>query len=437
MIPKYTIVGGNKLKGEIILAGAKNVSTKVIIASLLADSKSVFENMPRISDVETTLFICKSLGVKYKWLDKNVLEVDPSHIKSYKIPVEYSGLNRMPILFFGPLLYRFGKAEVPTIGGCSIGARPVDLHESAYKDLGAEIEYSNHYYRIKSPKGLKGTIIKLNYPSVGATENILLGSVLAKGTTVIQNAAIEPEVEELALFLQSMGAMIYQDVNRTWIIKGVQQLHGANYKIMFDRNEFVSFACLAMANRGDILIKGVEQRYVMTFLNAARKIGANFTIYNDAIRFHNNENVKFKSIAVETDVHPGFMTDWQQPFCVVLTQANGTSIIHETVYENRLGYTDALNKMGANIQLFPECLGSKPCRFVNKDYLHSALITGPTALSGAKIEVPDLRAGFSYVIAAVIAKGKSELIGVEKIQRGYEDLKDRLQNIGAIIDETK
>ena len=206
---------------------------------------------------------------------------------------------------------------------------------------------------------------------------------------------------------------------------------------MFDRNEFVSFACLAMANRGDILIKGVEQRYVMTFLNAARKIGANFTIYNDAIRFYNNENIQFKPIAVETDVHPGFMTDWQQPFCVVLTQAKGTSIIHETVYENRLGYVDALNRMGANIQLFSECLGSKSCRFVNKDYLHSALITGPTPLNGARIEIPDLRAGFSYVIAALIAKGKSELIGVEKIQRGYENLKDRLKNLGATMDETK
>ncbi len=430
----YHITGGKKLQGEIVLAGAKNISTKVIIAALLAEGKSVFENMPRISDVDLTLFICESLGVKYTWLGQNTLEIDPSNMNSYKIPVEYSGSNRMPILFLGPLLHKFKQAEIPTVGGCSIGSRPVDFHESAFRDLGAEVEYKNHYYYAKAPKGLKGTIIKLNYPSVGATENILFGSVLAVGTTVIQNAAIEPEVEELALFLQSMGAMIYQDVNRTWVIKGVEKLQGAHFKIMFDRNEFASFASLAIANRGDIMLKGVEQRYVMSFLNVARKIGANFTIYNDGIRFHDNDDLKLKPTVIETEVHPGFMTDWQQPFSLVLTQAEGTSIIHETVYENRMGYTSALIKMGANIQLFSECLGNKDCRFVNKDYLHSALITGPTFLKGATIEVPDLRAGFSYVIAALIAEGESELIGVDKIERGYENLKERLRKLGAKIE---
>jgi len=430
MTQSYRIVGGKTLKGEITLAGAKNAATKVIIASLLADSKSVLENIPQIGDVEVTLEICRSLGVKYKWLEKNILEIDPTTLKTYKVPLEDSGKNRVPILFFGPLLHKFGQAEVPTLGGCKIGERPVNFHLDAYKQLGAEIELNDCNYAVKG-KGLKGTTIQLNYPSVGTTENILLGASLATGTTVVQNAAIEPEIEDLALFLQAMGAVIYQDVNRTWIIEGVKHLHGAHFKIMNDRIEAASFASLAIANKGDIFIRGAEQRYLITFLNWVKKIGGKFEILNDGIRFF--DSTKLKGVALETDVHPGFMTDWQQPFTIVLTQAEGVSIIHETVYENRFGYTDALNKMGAKIYLFRECLGSRSCRFSHKDFFHSAIIVGPTPLKGAKIQVPDLRAGFSYLIAALIAEGQSELTGIETIERGYEGLKERLINLGAEI----
>jgi UDP-N-acetylglucosamine 1-carboxyvinyltransferase len=430
MAKSYKIIGGHKLEGEITLAGAKNAATKVIIASLLADSKSVLENIPQIGDVEVTLEICRSLGVKYRWLDKNILEIDPTTLKTYKVPLEDSGKNRVPILFFGPLLHKFGQAEVPTLGGCKIGERPVNFHLDAYKQLGAEIELNDCSYAVKS-KGLKGTTIQLNYPSVGTTENILLGASLATGTTVVQNAAIEPEIEDLALFLQAMGAVIYQDVNRTWIIEGVKHLHGAHFKIMNDRIEAASFASLAIANKSDIFIRGAEQRYLITFLNWVKKIGGKFEILNDGIRFF--DSTQLKGVALETDVHPGFMTDWQQPFTIVLTQAEGVSIIHETVYENRFGYADALNKMGARIYLFKECLGSRPCRFSHKDFLHSTIIVGPTPLKGAKIQVPDLRAGFSYLIAALIAEGESELTGIETIERGYEGLKERLSNLGADI----
>lgn len=430
MTKSYKIIGGKTLKGEITLAGAKNAATKVIIASLLADSKSVLENIPQIGDVEVTLGICRSLGVRYQWLEKNILEIDPTTLKTYKVPLEDSGKNRVPILFFGPLLHKFGQAEVPTLGGCKIGERPVNFHLDAYKQLGAEIELNDCNYVVKN-KGLKGTSLQLDYPSVGTTENILLGASLATGTTVIKNAAIEPEIEDLALFLQAMGAVIYQDVNRTWIIEGVKHLHGAHFKIMNDRIETASFASLAIANKGNIFIHGAEQRYLITFLNWVKKIGGKFEILNDGIRFF--DSTKLKGVALETDVHPGFMTDWQQPFTIVLTQAEGVSIIHETVYENRFGYTDALNKMGAKIHLFKECLGSRPCRFSHKDFLHSAIIVGPTPLKGAKIQVPDLRAGFSYLIAALIAEGESELTGIETIERGYEGLKERLINLGADI----
>ncbi len=426
----YKIIGGKTLKGEITLAGAKNAATKIIIASLLADSKSTLENIPQIGDVEVTLDIIKSLGATFQWLNHNTLEIDPTTLKNYSVPLEDSGKNRMPILFFGPLLHKFGKAEVPVLGGCKIGSRPVNYHIDAYTKLGAEIEYHDHNYTV-STKGLQGTTIVLDYPSVGTTENILLGACLAQGTTVIQNAAIEPEIEDLVRYLQAMGAIIYQDVNRTWVIDGVKKLHGSHYRIINDRNEAASFASLAIANQGDILIKGAEQKDLVTFLNWVQKVGGHFEILDKGIRFF--DSAKLKGVALETDVHPGFMTDWQQPFTIVLTQAEGVSIIHETVYENRFGYTEALNKMGAKIYLFKECLGSKPCRFAHKDFLHSAIIVGPTPLKGAKIQVPDLRAGFSYLIAALIAEGESELSGIEIIERGYENLKERLINLGANI----
>lgn len=430
MEKKYKIIGGKKLRGKITLSGAKNVATKVIIASLLAETKSVLENIPRIGDVETTLDICQSLGAEYKWLDKNILEINPVSLKKFKVDLAYSGTNRVPILFLGPLLHKFKRAEIPILGGCQIGHRPIDFHIEGYNRLGAEIEYRDNLYFAKADK-LKGTVIKLKYPSVGATENILMGASLAEGTTVIQNAAIEPEIEELALFLQSMGAVIYQDVNRTWIIEGVKRLRGVDFRIMNDRIEAASFSSLALASGGDIFIHGAEQENLATFLNWVVKIGGSFKIEKNGIYFSNTS--KLKAVTLETDVHPGFMTDWQPPFCIVLTQAEGISIIHETVYENRLGYTEALKKMGAKIQVFSQCLGAKPCRFTYRDFPHSAVVIGPTPLKGQKLEIPDLRAGFSYLIATLIAQGESELTGIEKIERGYESLKERLSNLGAII----
>ena len=427
----YKIKGGKKLEGEIELAGAKNVATKVIIASLLSKEKSILENIPEIGDVEITLKMCESLGAKYKWLDKNVLEIEPS-LKDYKVPFEYSGKNRVPILFFGPLLHRFKKAEIPIVGGCQIGQRPVDFHINGYQFLGAKIVYQDNVYFASCDK-LKGATIELQYPSVGATENLILGAVLAEGTTVIKNAAIEPEIEDLVLFLQSMGAIIYQDVNRTWIVEGKKELKGTTFRIMNDRIEAASFASLAIANKGNIFIKGIDPKVISTFLNYVRKIGADFKLFKNGIRFYNS--FPLKGVAVETDVHPGFMTDWQPPFSIVLTQAEGVSIVHETVYENRFGYVSALNKMGAKIYLFTNCLGSKSCRFCYHDFPHSAIIVGPTILKGKELEVPDLRAGFSYLIASLIAVGESTVRGIEKIERGYERIKERLKNIGAEIEE--
>jgi len=429
----YKITGGKPLKGEVQISGAKNSATKIIIASLLSGGTCVLKNIPRIRDVEITLEMCASLGARYQWLSEETVEIDSSCLTDFKIPLEYRDKLRVPILFFGPLLHRFKQAQIPSPGGCQIGKRPVDFHIDGLRALGAEIEYAEKFYTAKAEK-LKGAIINLPYPSVGATENILMSASLAEGRTVILNAAIEPEIEDLAIFLQAMGAIIYQDVNRTWVIEGVKELRPANYSVMNDRIEAASFGIAAIVTEGDVKVKGANQADMLTFLNWLRKAGGDFEILEDGIRFYGQKS-NLKAVALETDVHPGFMTDWQPPFVLMLTQAQGISVIHETVYEDRLSYTKELNQMGAKIQLYKECLGSRPCRFLNRDYYHSAVILGPSPLRAAQLEIPDLRAGFSYVLAALAAEGQSILKNVEIIERGYSHIKEKLINLGAAIEE--
>lgn len=427
----YKIRGGVSLKGEVQISGAKNAATKEIVASLLSSGICVLKNVPKIGDVETTIKICESLGVKFSWQDDSTLKIDSSNLKTHKVGERYSGKNRIPILLFGPLLHRFGKAEVPVLGGCEIGARPVGFHIEGLEKLGAKIECGKDTY-IATAKKLHGAIIELPFPSVGATENLLIASSLAFGTTVIKNAAIEPEVVDLALFLQAMGAIIRLDTDRTWIVEGVEDLRPAEHIVINDRIEAASFAIAAVVTGGDVLVKGADQLHMLTFLNWLRRAGGEFKIEKEGIRFLGKKN-GLKPVALSTGVHPGFMTDWQQPFTILLTQANGVSIVHETVYENRFGYTEALNKMGANIQLFNNCLGEQ-CWFLNKGFPHSAVISGPTPLAARDIEIPDLRAGFSYIVAALLASGESKLYNIEHIERGYSNIKEKFKALGAKIE---
>lgn len=428
----YTITGGKPLRGEVRISGAKNAATKELVASLLADGPVILENVPRIGDVEVTIDMLRELGVKITSAGNRVT-VDASKLKTSQVASAFSRKNRIPILLLGPLLHRFGEATIPALGGCTIGARPIDFHLEALKKMGADIMCDGEQYVAKAKK-LKGTVIELPFPSVGATENVMLAAVKARGTTIIRNAAVEPEIVDLAKLLQSMGAIINLDVNRTWVIEGVDALHGATHRVVPDRIEAASFAAAAVLTGGDVLIRDAQQEDLMSFLNALRRAGAPYEVTSQGIRFHGAK--KLHPIVLETDVHPGFMTDWQQPFVMLLTQADGVSIVHETVYEDRFGYTDALVQMGANIQLHKECLGSKACRFANRDYRHSAIIVGPTPLKAANIMIPDLRAGFSYLIAALIAKGTSKLTGVELIERGYEDIISKLKKLGAKIETT-
>ncbi|MDR3116333.1 MAG: UDP-N-acetylglucosamine 1-carboxyvinyltransferase [Bifidobacteriaceae bacterium] len=436
MTEKLIIKGGKSLQGIIKLRGAKNFVTKAMVAAILGDSASTLYNVPYIKDVETVSRLLELHGcsVEYKKAE-GVLQINPANVLSPKIAdIDILvGSSRIPILFCGPLLHKLGEAFIPNLGGCKIGDRPIDYHLESLRLFGAIIEKAKNGVKITAPDGLKGTKINLPYPSVGATEQVLLTACISDGVTQLSNAAVEPEIIDLINVLQKMGAIISVSTDRVITIEGVKNLRGFRHTSLPDRAEAASWANAALSTGGKVFVEGANQQDMTTFLNVFRKIGGEFDITDSGICFY-HPGGELNSIPIETNVHPGFLTDWMQPLVVCLTQANGLSIIHETVYENRFGFTDALNKMGAKIQLYRECLGSVPCRFRQMNYKHSAAIFGSTHLKGADIEVPDLRAGFSYLIAALAAEGESRVSGVEIIERGYESFFDKLLALGADIE---
>lgn len=425
---QFIIEGGYSLKGKIRLSGTKNAATKMMVASLLTDEEVVLENCPDLGDVQITAELCQTVGSKIK-REGNTLKIHTPKITNHRVK-ELSRKNRIPILALPPLLHRFGRGEVPIVGGCKIGPRPVDFHINSLQKMGAEIGETKSNYKAKVDK-LKGTNIELSYPSVGATENIILAGVLAEGKTIISNAAVEPEIVDLIKMLQKMGAIIEAGTDRKIYIEGVEKLHGATHYILPDRNEAVSFAVMAVATNGDIFIEEAPQENLITFLNTIRRIGGGFEVEKNGIRFFRKGQLK--PVEIETDTHPGFMTDWQQPTVVLLTQANGTSVIHETVYEDRFGYTKELKKMGADITVFTKCLGEKLCRFNERSHPHSAVIKGPTPFKGAEMEIDNLRAGCAHIVAALIAKGESKIRGIEHLDRGYENFEKKLLSLGAKV----
>ena len=299
--------------------------------------------------------------------------------------------------------------------------------------MGAEIIEQQGRYYCTAPRGLHGATIQLPFPSVMATENFLITASLAKGVTVIQNAALEPEIIDLIKLLQKMGSIIEIKVDRRIVVEGVDHLHGASHTLLSDRNEAVSLAIAAYLTNGDVYLQGAQQDTLLTFLNTLSKMGLRFEIDDEGIRFIGDGRPP-PAIALETDVHPGFMTDWQQPFTVLLTQAEGMSVVHETIYEDRFGYTTTLERMGAHIGLYTKCLGEVPCRFREKQFVHSCVVRGPTPLTGTELNIPDIRAGCSYILAALCAGGISQVFGIEHIERGYEDLHLKLNRLGAKIE---
>lgn len=428
---KYIIEGGRRLEGTVTVQSAKNAISKQLVASVLTNEPCILENIPRITEVTAVLDMLGQMGTAYEWMDESTLLVQTPNIENNTVGQEYSGFNRIPILMLGPILHRANEVTVPTVGGDKIGKRPVNFHMMALQQMGVEIEHAEESYTASAGR-IKGTMIELPYPSVMATENIIITATLAEGTTVIKGAAIEPEIIDTILFLQKMGALIRVDTDRQIVIEGVEHLHGARHRPITDRIVVASFAAAAAATNGKISIRNAQQEHMITFLNSFRKVGGGFEVTDDGIAFFRDRD-ELQPIHLETDVHPGFATDWQQPFVVMLTQVDGVSIVHETVYENRFGYTQALVDMGANIDLTTACLGSKFCRYKDRDHLHSAIIRGKTLLHGNHVDIPDLRAGFAYVIAAMVAEGESELTNVRYMERGYANIPQNLEAIGASV----
>ncbi|HEX9057751.1 MAG TPA: UDP-N-acetylglucosamine 1-carboxyvinyltransferase [Ktedonobacterales bacterium] len=430
--PKYIIEGGIPLHGEVPLSGAKNAITKMLVSALLTDDLCTLRNAPRhLGDVTITEAVLRALGVEVTWRDETTVAIEARAIDNTVIPVELGRKNRLAVLTAGPLLHRFGRAVIPTPGGDQLGTRPIDYHLAGLQQMGAVLETKDGLYNLHT-SGLKGTTVQLPFPSVMATETLLIAATLAQGITVIQNAAIEPEIIDLIMFLQKMGAIIEQRVDRKIVVEGVGRLHGADHRVIFDRNEAVSLAIAAYLTHGDVRLIGADQGTLLTFLNTLYRVGLDFSVEDDAIRFFGTD-MPPRPIALETDVHPGFMTDWQQPFTVLLTQARGMSVMHETIFDDRFGYTHELNRMGADTGLYSKCLGELPCRFKERDFLHSCIVRGPTPLTAANLTIPDIRAGCSYILAALCARGTSTVGGIEHIERGYEHLDAKLRTLGAHI----
>jgi UDP-N-acetylglucosamine 1-carboxyvinyltransferase len=442
------VYGGTPLRGTIRVRGAKNLVSKAMVAALLGETPSTLYDVPRIRDVEVVRGLLELHGVRVSdGLEEGELVFDPSNVERAAVDQinVHAGSSRIPILFCGPLLHRLGHAFIPDLGGCHIGPRPIDFHMQALREFGAAVDKTPEGLHLTAPNGLHGTKLELPYPSVGATEQILLTAVRAEGVTELRNAAVEPEIIDLICVLQKMGAIIKVHTSRVIEIEGVPRLDGYRHRPIPDRIEAASWGAAALATGGDVQVLGARQSDMTTFLNVFRTVGGAFEITDDCpprpgspgqeggIRFW-HPGGELNAVALETDVHPGFMTDWQQPLVVALTQARGLSIVHETVYEQRLGYTTALNAMGATIQTYRDCLGGTPCRFGRRNFKHSAVIAGPSKLHAAELVIPDLRAGFSHLIAALAAEGTSKVYGVELINRGYEDFEGKLAALGAHVE---
>ena len=421
----WQIEPGGPLQGDVTVAGSKNAVTKHMVAAILGDTPSRIRNCPSVGDVRIATDILLALGVGVE-IEGDTITVHPTVELNPRVPMEFTGRNRIPILLLGPLLHRAGEVFVPMVGGDQIGARPVDFHLDALRSMGAELEVTGDGI-VGSAKRLHGAVVTLPYPSVGATESVLLSAVLAEGKTVINNAAVEPEVIELALFLQRMGARIGLHPDRRIVVEGVSSLGGANTRLQGDRLEAFSYLVAGLATGGNVKVRGCGQDRLVTAIDTLRRMGATVDIHDEWIAATAET---LRPIAIQTDSHPGFMTDWQPPLLVLMTQAAGMSVLHETVYEDRLGYASLLRQMGAEIELFDSCLGGPACRFHDTSAVHSAVVRGISKLVGAEVTIPDVRAGFSAVIAAARADGATILRGVENLERGYHKPVETLQELG-------
>ena len=415
MKEKLRINGGVRLEGEVTVSGGKNAAVAIIPAALLADSPSTIENIPDINDVHVIIEMLRWLGAQVEFKD-NTMRIDPRTVDKYNPPYELASRMRASYYFAPVLLGVFRRAEVPLPGGCDIGARPIDQTVKGMCTLGARVETLGGVLVAQADE-LIGADIYLDMPSVGATVNSMLTAVSASGTTCIHNAAKEPHIVDLANFLSSMGAVVKGAGTDVIRIRGGRALHGTNYTVVPDQIETGTLMIAAAATAGDVLISGVIPTHMEALSAKLLEMGVNVESEDDWIRVRSNGH--FRAVNVKTQGYPGFPTDLQQPLSALLTVANGTSIVTETIFESRFRFLDELRKMGANVRVIES----------------TAIINGVERLVGARVNATDLRAGAAMVIAALMAEGTTEIGGVGYILRGYERFDEKLRSIGASVEK--
>lgn len=436
----YIIKGGYPLNGYVSICGSKNVALKVLIASLLTKEKVVVKNIPFISDLFVLVDVIKTLGVKVKISADHTISIDSSNLHDAQVSGKDFAKLRASFLLLVPLIFRLGKTKIPVSGGDNIGVRPIDRTLDGLKALGVSVDFSDGFY-VGEAKNLHPAKYCFSKNTHTGTEAMIMASVLIDGETVLENSAEEPEVDDLIKLLNLMGAKIKRIKKRSVVIHGVKKLHGAEFKILPDRNEAVTFAIAGILTRGKIEISPVINSQLAVFYQALDKINAQYK-YNKHSLFIDGTKRPLFGTNIETSPYPGFMTDWQAPWTLLSTQAEGESVVWEKIYENRFGYVSELIKMGADIKLFnPLVKNAEKVYNFNltdgKTYPHAAKIVGVTKLNSAKLIIPDLRAGATLVLASIAAEGTSNLLGVNHIDRGYEDFDNRLIKLGAKISRLK
>lgn len=415
---KYIIGGGKKLNGEISVSGAKNMALKVFPAAILCQEPCLLKNVPEIEDIERLIELMRDIGAEITHNSKGEYLVNTKGINKTELKPDLVKRLRSSIMLAGPMLARFGEVTLAHPGGCIIGQRPIDLFIEGFQKLGAEIEEYGDMYTLHTKK-LKGAEIILPRVSVTVTENLIMAATLAEGKTTIKNAAMEPEIVALAIFLNQQGAKISGAGTPEIIIEGVKNLKGGEITIIPDRIESGTFTILGLITNSQIKITNCEPKHIENLLYSLNKAGAKLEIGPDYIITFPSQ---LKGTNIITHEYPGFPTDLQAPFTVLMTQANGLSLIHETIFEGRLFYTDILNQLGANIIMCDP---------------HRVVVNGPTKLYGKKLVSPDLRAGMALILAAMVAEGTSSIENVYQINRGYENIVTRLHQIGADIKQVK
>ncbi len=412
---KFVVTGGNPLVGEVNISGAKNAAVAIIPATILAAGPCVLENVPNIRDTSIILKILHEMGAQIRYLDKTTVEIDTARIGSHVVSYDMARHLRASYYLLGVLIGRFGKAMVPLPGGCYFGVRPIDQHIKGFESLGAEVEIVSGGIVSVQSESLLGAPIFLDVVSVGATMNIMLAAVRAPGLTVIENAAKEPHIVDLANFLNSMGADVRGAGTDVIKIRGVQRLHGANYSIIPDQIEAGTYMVAAAATRGDVVVRNVIPKHLEPITSKLRKMGVEVTEHDESV--HVKRPGDLMRTNVKTLPHPGFPTDMQPQMTALLTLAKGTSIVTEGVWDNRFRYVDELHRMGASIQVDGKV----------------AVVEGRGYLTGAPVKATDLRAGAALVIAALAAEGVTEIEDIQHVERGYEEMEKKLRMLGADI----